>query len=1394
LGRIEVFHPLFEKNAKFGRLRVQGENKSLQVFKSQIQNFKCTLVAGGKVSRQTFSKLQHQTTNPYRTMNARAIEAHLRANKKNRVVHQVLDRGSNPMCMQHLVARTSGLIELFLASRWFVDTPRKFSDLNSSDRQMREVYLHLVELFNYIGSEIGSGVSRIGDDLVPDQFVTFEVCPARVFKHEEGEEGVVEGEDAIRPEGVAAVELSHTIQDRPAGYRLRIMTQSDASNAGAILDALLTENQKKVTDVKKKRGTFRTSNEPPNEALEYLYALTLEEYVRLCSIYTSDPINPDIAAATPLTDPSNPANPYRVFSLTRSMVLADKACVNSTFCKEIEYLDHNREPDPYTGIFNVYDWPDPKLVWRMKPMYLLPGNATRVYWPCVESSTPSTDPQRQAYIKINAPSGDAAEVEKAAYVYDNYIARSGSEEEQAEDFDALKLKHFRRVQDAVRDSKTEAERRKRLSEAQLKTLNDFMVVFSPDGNAPDPIKAIARHMNEYLTEQESFCLELSKFTTNLTRFGDEMLMLMITIETLWNVNTQHKDALSLFFKQLHVYALTPFNLHTMNSGPGMAGKSFGFDLVMKWLIPGTYESTTYSSSKANVVPGHKNQCMLRFYHDAPPSFLGIQANTKGSDTANTDMEAIVKAWLTSGRLSAHVLDTTLGRANAVTAEICAKVESCVNVSTNASSSSVPAAMGTRFHQNTWQNKDRLEGGGLLGKANKVSNREQKTAEELFKMRLRRNQALTSVILLMSYVGILPQVDMTVAKFIFTQTLQEAKKANLSGVDDIRNFERLEMLCRVLVVWDAISIVWDSPDSPLAHVAHHPKHFLCVARYLRSNVDHATFALGLLSNQFEDPIIHSILDDLMNTRFKSLKETKKNRKRANDEVDHEEDGEGAGEEGSEFKPYEPSAVASKSKRAKTTMAVGDPKQTTLPTTAQENGMAVEDEDSTTSSKNNKPRPLKAVNYTVPRMDANYYIAPFVDKRETGGRSVHIDSNYARVQLLAAVQLTTMQEKPLKGDLIFAYESLLNKQIDDMRKPEANDDAADVDVDEPSASEDGPKAYGKCQIPALNFKDNEIFLSRHLVKEHKRNALLRCTEKVINHLHADEGEYVYGVTRENTPFLLETIKVGPGAPLHRKKKLQVIDPNFFDESLVIITENFLQGAAKAAGSRRRKDQKKLTIDEHVHEIESKFALRNAFSKLPRFFVDLDLNTYADALFKHKERDNISTVHFNVMMEGHPLKRAIQLIEMVEQSNERRRLIQYPTDLPHACPRKYFNDQTRAMAINPEKYSLSAHLVRMEEDVAPADPSNSQPSEGDLNTASEYMRQRSYAEDEEEFITHEEVCFHIAKETHDVDDEERKEPERDFAIEEDIGADDQQDTSYSPSDTIWQEKMSKMKISRT
>jgi hypothetical protein len=881
-------------------------------------------------------------------MNQKATERALKRRASKAQSYQSLDADYHPFLTHTIMRSNAPVWEIFVASSCFVDSPRGWNGLSPSMPSLRDAILRIVDLMNYVGEESGATVSPVRTDnshdvlLMPAVVSTFEVVP-------------------LNREAT-----------KPAGYRFRVLAQGQAGDAATILEKLFIANEEHANATRNKR-TRQQMNDNETDAQKFIRGVTLEQYVRLCSIYTGVEFTTDQARAYPLTDRNNPVNPGVVFSLSESCRLAHGAEADDNYCIESNYLNRHG-----------YTFFNPACVWRIRQCYLKPGNTQKLFWPnIVPASADPTDPHRLAYIRTHATGGITEK--QAAFTYDQHVVRSSTVDEEPDNFDGLRAKHKRK-----RDKITWAFAAGRISEkmrddmkdeADAQTLQEFGVLFSPTASQIS-IAAMATWVNEYAMLNESFCMPFEKLTSNLTRLGDELVQTMSALECLADVISEHKSAFGLFLKNLYLYSYSKMNINSIVTGPAGAGKSYMALLNMKLLIARTFLNSTYQSAKALAVPGDAYQFMIRFFEDVNPQMLGINGSSKAGETSNQDGESMLKAWLTSGIINAAVYNNPDNdRMNSEMVHVESKVHTSLVVISNASLPQIPHSIKDRGHCMQWHLKERVDGCNPLVKATKKPTQAQIYGLELLSARFRRNQAFIAIIFLLIYVGYFEEIDMSAATIIVSKALEEGKKSGLAKVMAIRHKERVDMLSRVLVLWDAISIIWDSPDSPLKGVPHDITHFGLVRRYLRCTVEHCTFALGLLSDQYESHITNGVVDNLKNTIFRSV--TKKR------------------------KPAQSSAAAAPQ--------VADQQQQ-----QQSTDSLVQ---STIGSSS-----VKASQRGMVHQDPNYLIAPFDD--EQVGRGGRVYSDHDRIKYLAKAQLSTMNEKPLEADLVDAYQLLLDTNIPDV----------------------------------------------------------------------------------------------------------------------------------------------------------------------------------------------------------------------------------------------------------------------------------------------------------------------------------------------------------------------------
>lgn len=173
---------------------------------------------------------------------------------------------------------------------------------------------------------------------------------------------------------------------------------------------------------------------------------------------------------------------------------------------------------------------------------------------------------------------------------------------------------------------------------------------------------------------------------------------------------------------------------------------------------------------------------------------------------------------------------------------------------NEDSSVFAAAMLQRFWVNVWGEQDCSEDGpNMLATNARTHDPAVKKAFEAMKLFWRRNQMLLCEIQLRIATGVMVDVNFKACGLFFGMVGAHMKATNHINMSDNRKFERFKAIVRVLVIMDAIDLVWDSALSPIKEVPHMLTHLLLVEKHLVATKEHAIFAIGLLSNQWEDTL-------------------------------------------------------------------------------------------------------------------------------------------------------------------------------------------------------------------------------------------------------------------------------------------------------------------------------------------------------------------------------------------------------------------------------------------------------------------------------------------------------------------------------------------------------------
>lgn len=254
------------------------------------------------------------------------------------------------------------------------------------------------------------------------------------------------------------------------------------------------------------------------------------------------------------------------------------------------------------------------------------------------------------------------------------------------------------------------------------------------------------------------------------------------------------------------------------------------------------------------------------FEDAPASILGVGGMPGGP---SSDIVNMMKQFLTSmtTELKSMRFDENGRRVN----DIVYAETSCVCFfAMNEPSSAFPDAILSRcntvvnaaFDYNAKSGGDSVDRPTVQAKTSRSSAAPVKEAYNDVRTYWHRTQSLVACIFYGVASGALRDINMEAADFFFSMVGQHAGAAHHLNMTDQRKWERFRAIVRVLTVISAIDLVWDMPGSPFAGLEHSDQHFLELEKHLVATVEIAIFAIGLLSNEWQNNLRAQIVEAMV----------------------------------------------------------------------------------------------------------------------------------------------------------------------------------------------------------------------------------------------------------------------------------------------------------------------------------------------------------------------------------------------------------------------------------------------------------------------------------------------------------------------------------------------------
>lgn len=567
-----------------------------------------------------------------------------------------------------------------------------------------------------------------------------------------------------------------------------------------------------------------------------------------------------------LLSPASPFRPTNVFSIHHNMQTAALLGAHPAYCDAAAALRR----DQWGNIGEVFA-EDGKNVWEVSVDSLDPDNLHRMWMP-------HNGPSARTFLVEMAQFGRMHNIQDPVQLRTifNLTCNTSSEVQEANDMNALtkrikqevselRTKHRCSVQKPKAHEDDEDDVRDEFYAEHLAYRKKMLLVFgeiiSSTGDCPPAMQAIASELSHYLHNNNNcMSVPMESSFSNLTRFQDQRALEAITMDQIMTVATSHQDCLLYLYSALHVYARVAMNAHHLLLGPAGIGKSFALIIITQLLIAETWRSYTYVTAKAMATPGKGNACLIMIFEDAPSSTFGASNGSGGAGKKNatSDQENLMKQFMTSTDMSLQTITMEPKRAG----EFIRCETSCVVFAAmNDPSSMFPFPVLDRFcvtvSAEEVPDANDPAAGNLMGKTQRQRDPAVKLASAELKGWWARRQILCAYILHMESCGLLATIDVSVsdAFFAMVATLAKARHVNM---ERSRPLDRYRMIVRMMVVLNAIDLLWDSPQSPIAGLPFSMDHFLLVDKYLVATVQMGVFAMGLVARQWQDSARSSIV--------------------------------------------------------------------------------------------------------------------------------------------------------------------------------------------------------------------------------------------------------------------------------------------------------------------------------------------------------------------------------------------------------------------------------------------------------------------------------------------------------------------------------------------------------
>ncbi len=758
--------------------------------------------------------------------------------------------------------RVRRVLELFLPSYLFPSNPRSLVRMKDRDISTSRIiqYVIMMRLLCYLAFKVSSpSYTEVADDDGEGGRKK-----KRLVRHDPQSEIVSTWEVVPHRDDPKVV----------VGYRLRFTEKSDDSSNGGmveVFDALVEENERAeyknhlrggVEASKPWQGSTATISETSIKNICH------DRWMRLCMEYAPE-LRDEVFPNQAFTGQSSQKHPFlrnltnnqcplyleKVFSIDRSLRMAENLGADPLYCSRGRYIQHHTHKVGYA--FASAD-----NVWLVNHEDMKSYSIQDLYMPHIRPEPIEFAAQREAYVAQHA-GANATDAMRArvAQTFDLEVVQTTNNERPMDTYTLDGQVRFDQAD--ILAQLGSSDRRKvclamkaRAKEVWIPMLTHIM---DPDNNhAPPSLNAIGIAKQEFLDNNgHSFFRLRKRSTSNLTRFQDYTAVIMNSLNTIVTVRTNHSDCYLYLLCGLHVYAGSDLNPHVLALGPPGVGKSFRLKFLKLVLIDGTVRVVSDLTLKALNVEGNGNDYVIYIFDDAKATMLGVGHDIKNRNTPSSDRVNTIKEMMTSREATVQtIIFDKDGKRIGVFLK--AKTTCVMMFNLNDPTCNFPDAVLDRAIVKVDSNHDSNDENtiDMISKTTRSNNPQVKAALGHIQSHWQRKQIIVSHILILISSGALPPVNLTMANIFFMLVKARARKRGVD-MDGTRKHQRWCSIVSLLVITDAVDLLWSSPLSPFAPrngqpaVHHDDSHFLEVAKYLCATTQHIILALGMMADQWKN---------------------------------------------------------------------------------------------------------------------------------------------------------------------------------------------------------------------------------------------------------------------------------------------------------------------------------------------------------------------------------------------------------------------------------------------------------------------------------------------------------------------------------------------------------------